>query len=156
MTPRLSSAEYAKRKGERNRRAMKALVDRGSMPGLLAYRGKEPVGWCALAPREEYARYERSRVARSIDGRPAWAIACLYVAAEHRGAGVGGALIRAAVLHARRRGAELIEAWPNNMKGKRLVDVFAWNGIASSFTTAGFREVARRTPSRPYMRRELD
>lgn len=155
MTPRLSSAEYAERRGERNRRAMKTLVDRGAAPGLIAYRGKQPVGWCALAPRDEYVRYARSRVAKSIDGRSAWAIACLYVADGHRGSGVGGALIRAAVEHARRNGAELVEAWPVDPKGKRLVDVFAWNGIASSFIAAGFREVARRTPTRPYVRREL-
>jgi hypothetical protein len=31
---------------ERNKRAMKAIVESGRVPGLLAYLGDEPVGWC--------------------------------------------------------------------------------------------------------------
>lgn len=156
MTPRLSSAAYAKNKGAANKRAMKALVERGPAPGLLAYRGKRAVGWCALAPREEYVRYARSRVARPLDARPAWMIACLYVAPDERGKGVSSALVRAALAHARKHGAELVEAFPiEPRKGQELVPVFAWTGIASTFTRAGFLEVARRAPTRPYLRRSL-
>jgi hypothetical protein len=31
-------------------------------------------------------------------------------------------------------------------------DAFAWNGLAAAFRKAGFREVARRSPTRPIMR----
>jgi ribosomal protein S18 acetylase RimI-like enzyme len=155
MTPRLSSAAFARQKGAGNRDAMHALVVSGAEPGLLAYRRDEPVGWCAVGPRDAFVRFARSRVAKPLDERPAWAIACLYVAPAHRGAGVAGALVRAAVAHARTRGAELLEAWPNDPGARRLVDVFAWSGIATHFERAGFREVARRTPTRPYMRCEL-
>ncbi|MBK7877693.1 MAG: GNAT family N-acetyltransferase [Planctomycetes bacterium] len=156
MTPRLTSAQYAQRKGAGNRRAMRALVERGPAPGLLAYRGKEPVGWCALAPREEYVRYARSRVAKPLDARPAWMIACLFVRPDERGKGVSEALVRAAIAHAKKHGGERIEAFPVEPRaGQELVPVFAWTGIASTFTRAGFEEVARRTPTRPYLRREL-
>jgi ribosomal protein S18 acetylase RimI-like enzyme len=155
MTPRLSSAAFARQKGAGNRRAMQALVASGAEPGLLAYHGAVPVGWCALGPREQFVRFARSRVAKPLDARPAWAIACLYVAPGHRGQGVAEALVRAAVAHARARGAALLEAWPNDPGERRLVDVFAWSGIAAHFERAGFREVARRTPTRPYMRCEL-
>lgn len=153
MTPRLPSAQYAKQKGAGNQRAMKALVERGPAPGLLAYRGKRAVGWCALAPREQYVRYARSRVAKPLDERPAWAIACLYIRPYERGKGVSSALVRAAIAHARKSGAELLEAFPvEPRKGQELVPVFAWTGIASTFTRAGFEEVARRSPTRPYLR----
>lgn len=156
MTPRLSSAQYAKQKGAGNERAMKALVERGPAPGLLAYRGRRAVGWCALGPRSEYVRYARSRVAKPLDARPAWAIVCLFIEPKERGRGVSAALVRAAVEHARKNGAELVEAFPvEPRKGQELVPVFAWTGIASTFTRAGFREVARRTPTRPYLRAEL-
>ncbi len=32
------------------------LVDDGSEPGVLAYRDGEPVGWCAVGPRERSAK----------------------------------------------------------------------------------------------------
>lgn len=156
MTPRLSSAQYAKQKGAGNKRAMKKLVEHGPAPGLVAYRGARAVGWCALGPREAYVRYARSRVAKPLDARPAWAIVCLYIRPEERGRGVSAALVRAAVAHAREHGAELLEAFPVEPRaGQELVPVFAWTGIASTFTRAGFREVARRSPTRPYLRREL-
>src|SRR5436190_898686 len=38
----------------------------------------------------------------------------------------------------------------------RLPDVFAWTGLSSAFRKAGHVEVARRSPTRPIMRLELD
>src|SRR5437879_332161 len=43
-------------RAEANRADLKALVDAGKAPGLIAYRGRVPVGWVSLAPREEFAR----------------------------------------------------------------------------------------------------
>lgn len=155
MTPRLPRAEYERSKGEKNRRAMRELVGSGAEPGLLGYIGSEPVAWLALAPRGEYRGLARSRVMKPIDDRPAWTIACIYVAKEHRGAGIAARMIAAALEHARKRGATLVEACPHEPRGERMPDVFAWTGIASSFFANQFVEVARRSRSRPYLRREL-
>src|SRR5687768_7037069 len=38
------------------RAGLKALVDAGKPPGLIAYCGKKPVGWVSLAPRDEFAK----------------------------------------------------------------------------------------------------
>jgi len=46
--------QYLQQKGDSNREAMHALVRGGCVPGLLAYDGPEPIGWCAVAPREAY------------------------------------------------------------------------------------------------------
>ncbi len=157
MTPRLPRARYTACSAEQRKSAMKRIVERGSEPGLLAYEGKRAVGWIALAPRSEYAGLARSRVAKPVDERAAWAVACFYVHPEHRGRGVASALVRAAIAHARKRGAPCLDAWPNEPKrSRRMVDVFAWMGVASLFERAGFREVARRTPTRPYLRAELE
>ena|ERR1700730_10871621 len=43
-----------------NRVELKALVDEGKPPGLIGYRGKVPVGWVSVGPREEYAKLKRS------------------------------------------------------------------------------------------------
>lgn len=155
MTPRLPRAEYERSKGEKNRRAMRTLVESGAEPGLLGYLGREPVAWLALAPRGEYRGLARSRVMKPVDDRPAWTIACLYVAKEHRGEGIAARMIAAALEHARKRGATLVEACPHEPRDERMPDVFAWTGIASSFLANGFVEVARRSRSRPYVRKEL-
>ena len=155
MWSRLSAAEFERGKGERNRRALKRLVDAGGPVGLLAYMDGEPAGWCAVAPREQYARLARSRVLAPVDERPAWSVPCFFVGRAHRGRGVGRALLAAAVAFARGRGAARVEGYPLDPRGKRIADVWAWFGLASTFEAAGFREVARRSPTRPIMRREL-
>jgi len=44
------------------------------------------------------------------------------------------------------------EGYPLDPSGKRLADMFAWFGLAASFRRAGFKEVARRSNTRPLMR----
>ena len=56
---RLTTAEFERLKGEGNRTAMKKLVDSGKVPGILAFSGSRAVGWCSVAPREDFGRLER-------------------------------------------------------------------------------------------------
>jgi GNAT superfamily N-acetyltransferase len=152
MWPRLSGAEFKRGRGAGNQRALKRLVSAGERPGIIAYRAGEAVGWCALAPRDRYARLDRSRVMARIDEQPVWSVVCFFVARETRGSGVTLALLRAAVSHAAKRGATIVEGYPLDASGKRMADAFAWFGLTSSFRRAGFKEVARRSPTRPIMR----
>ena len=152
MTWRRSAKEYSAGKGAGNRAALRRIVRRGDEPGVLAYADDAPVGWCAVAPRESYPRLAGSRVLAPVDAAPVWSISCLFVARPWRRRGVSAALIEAAVSHARARGAKIVEAYPVDPAGKQA-DAFVWTGIASAFERAGFREVARRSPTRPIMRR---
>jgi hypothetical protein len=52
MTWRQSASEFSANKGDKNRAKFQAIVKRGAEPGVLAYDGDEPVGWCAVAPRD--------------------------------------------------------------------------------------------------------
>ena len=67
---RLRRSEYERGKGARNRRAFRKIVVGGETPGLLAYAGKEPIAWCAVAPRSEYPAIGRSRILAPVDDRP--------------------------------------------------------------------------------------
>ena len=49
---RLTRREFEQGQGEVNRQRMKAIVDSGRIPGILAYLQGKPVGWCSVAPRE--------------------------------------------------------------------------------------------------------
>lgn len=149
---RLKRSEFEERKGARNKRAMKRIVESGEVPGILAYADGEPVGWCAVAPRESYPVLQRSRTLKPIDDQPVWSITCFFVARSYRRRGVSGRLVKAAVTHARKRGARIIEGYPVEPKKGRMPDAFAWIGLPSMFREAGFVEALRRSPTRPIMR----
>lgn len=133
---------------------LRALVDAGRPPGLIGYRGRVPVGWVSLGPREEFARLARSPVMKPVDGRRVWSVICFVVPAEYRGEGVAQALLEGAIAYARRHGARLLEAYPVDRRG-RTSDENLWFGTKSMFDRAGFTEVARRRPQRPVVRLAL-
>jgi GNAT superfamily N-acetyltransferase len=153
MVWRLTSKDWQAGKGAANKRAFKSLVTGGERPGVLAYLGKEAIAWCAVAPRSSYSYLERSRVLRAIDEKPVWSISCLFVLKPYRRQGVSVALLRAVTELAKKRGAKLIEGYPSLPKMERIPDSFVWTGLPSAFKKAGFREVARRSPTRPIVRR---
>ena len=149
---RLTRAEYEKRKGAGNRRAFKKIVELGKAPGILAYAGGTPVGWCAVAPRIDYSTLARSRVLAPLDEQPVWSVTCFFVARPLRRRGMTVELLRAAVDFARRKGAKIIEGYPVEAQKGKMPDVFAYTGLPSAFCKAGFVEALRRSPTRPIMR----
>ncbi len=149
---RLTHREFEARKGERNREGLRSLVEQGEVPGLIAYSDDEPIGWCAVAPRESYPRIGRSRILLPIDEQPAWSIVCLFVRKAYRRCGVSERLIGAAVDYAMGQGARIVEGYPVEPKKESMPDVFAFHGLASSFLKVGFREMTRRSETRPIMR----
>lgn len=154
MWPRLQAAEFKRGAGDSNRRALQRLVRADGRPGLLAYAGDEPVGWIALAPRADYPRLEKSRVLAPVDDQPVWSVTCFFIRRDWRGQGLATRLLEAAVEFAAADGARILEGYPTDAS-KRAADAFVWTGIASTFERAGFFEVARRSASRPIMRKTL-
>ena len=144
-------AHAGETRAQANRSGLKALVDAGRSPGLIAYRGKVPVGWVSLAPREEFTRLRRSPVMKRVDDKPVWSVICFVVPSQYRGHGIAHALLHAAVDYARKHGATLVEAYPVD-KRARSSDDSMWFGAKSMYDRAGFREVARRKPARPVVR----
>jgi GNAT superfamily N-acetyltransferase len=154
---RLSSSDFESGKGDGNRAALRALVDAGESPGLLAYSAADPVGWVSLGPRERFSRLARSRVLAAVDDRPVWSIVCFFMRRDHRRHGLLRVMIDGAVDYAGARGAVAVEAYPiDPAAGHRTADVFAYTGFASAFLAAGFVEVLRRSPTRPIMRYTIE
>lgn len=152
---RLPKREFDAGKGEGNRRAMRALVDGGSVPGLLAFVDREAVGWCSVAPREEFSRLARSRTLAPVDDLPVWSVVCLFVARPWRGRGVATTLLEGAADWVAGRGGEVVEGYAVVPRTGRMPDTFAYHGPLSAFLAAGFTEVARPSPSRAIVRRVL-
>ena len=157
MWNRLPRSQYQKQRGAANQRAMRRIVRKGPPPGLIAYAGKEPVGWCAIAPRETYLVLENSRVLARVDEKPVWSVTCFFIPRPWRHRGVSTQLLKAATKFARQRGARIVEGYPLDPRpGKAMATLaWAWPGMLPTFTRAGFQEVERRSPTRPIMRRAL-
>ncbi|MBO0829369.1 MAG: GNAT family N-acetyltransferase [Streptosporangiales bacterium] len=128
----------------------------GTTSGLVAYLDGEPAGWCAVEPRPAYAGLLRVFKV-PWDGRAedrgdagVWAVTCLFTRAGYRKRGVSRALARAAVAHARERGARAVEGYPIIMKKVILEELHV--GTGRVFAHAGLTVVARPTPRRVVMR----
>ena len=152
---RLKRSDFERQKGEANKQSMKSLVASGEVPGILAYAQGEPVGWCAIAPRESYPVLERSRVLKRIDDKPVWSVTCLFIKREQRNKGVSVQLLRAAIEYVKKRGGTVVEGYPVEPKTDRMPDAFAWTGLVSAFKQTGFVECARGSQTRPIMRFEI-
>lgn len=155
LWPRMTSAEYQHSSRETRKTAFRALVDGGAATGVLAFAGDTAVGWCGVAPRAGLNRMQRSRVT-GPDGPDddVWLIHCFYVRRGHRGQGLMSRLIEAATAHARDSGARAVEACPIE-PARPLQWGEGFVGIASAYAGLGFREVARRSPTRPLLRKDL-
>ena len=149
---KLKRSDFLRQRGEGNRRALKSIVNSGVVPGILAYAEGEPVGWCAVAPREAYPTLERSRVLKRVDNEQVWSVVCFFVAKHFRGKGATLKLLEAALKYVREHGGKIVEGYPVEPKKGRIPNASAYTGLASTFRKAGFVEVARRSENRPIMR----
>lgn len=113
--------------------------------GLIAYLDGEPVGWCSLAPRSDYA-YLRQTVwkgrSEDKDDEKIWAVTCFVTRAGFRHQGVSHALAASTVNLARKRGAQAVEAYPMKPEpGKEVTWGDMHVGALSAFLDAGFHIV---------------
>lgn len=146
--------EYHKRPREKNKRALHRIVNQGPPPGLLAFDGERPVGWCQLTPRQDLGWLNRKQALEPFDDVPVWALSCFYVRRGYGRRGVMAALIVEALKAAKRANAPALEAYPiDTALPGSTSNVFT--GTVSPFRRLGFRTVALRQPSRPIMRHDL-
>ena len=151
---RQSSSEWQKRKGSDRKEALKKIVLQGGVPGILAYSDGEPIGWCSIAPREEFHRLERSRTLKRVDKQPVWSVVCFYVVKQFRRRGVSTKLLEAAVKYAGKQGAKIVEGYPSRSK-KKLYDAVVYSGLASAFSKVGFADLGSLSKTKTIMRYEL-
>jgi hypothetical protein len=149
---RLKRSVFDSQKGTKNKNALKKIVGGNLAPGILAYSNKEPVGWCAIAPREHYPVLNNSRVLAKVDDKPVWSITCFFIKKEFRKNNLSSELIKEAVKFATSHKAKIIEGYPQTKKNNNMPAAFVWTGFESAFARAGFKEIERRSENRPIMR----
>ena len=151
---KLRGKAYDESRGIENRQMHKSQVTAGVVTGLLAYSQGEVVAWVAVEPRRAYEKLAYSRALKPVDEQEVWSITCFFVAKKFRRKGIAVELIKAAVEHVRRKGGRIVEGYPVETKEDAPAP-FVFTGTASAFRQAGFKEVARNTPTRPIFRHKI-
>jgi GNAT superfamily N-acetyltransferase len=147
MAWRRTSAEVKVANGANSRRQMLARIHDGVPVGLLAYEGKEAVGWVSVAPRDTF----RLKGAPAEPGEVVWAISCFFVPRSRRREGVSRKLIEGAVAHARENGATVVEAYPVDPDSPS----YRFMGFVPVFAAAGFADLGKPGKRRHVMRLPL-
>ena len=151
MAGRIGAA-YRKRPAGANKAAFRAVVEDGPPPGLLAFDGELPVGWCQVTPRDEVPALDRVPHLKRVDDAAVWSLSCFYVRIGYRRKGVSKALLGEALRMAKRADAPALEAYPFDAA---VSPSASSTGYATTFERAGFKVVARRIAARPIMRHDL-
>lgn len=155
MLWRKTKKQHDRDSGAANRADIEALAKSDLPPGLIATSDGTPAGWISVAPRADFPRLDSSRVLQPVDDAEVWSVSCFLIAKEFRRQGVASALLEAACDFARERGGRILEGYPIAPNKTPYPAAYAWTGFETVFLGAGFEEVARRSPTRPIMRRVL-
>jgi GNAT superfamily N-acetyltransferase len=148
---KLRGKAYDAAKGYETRQMHKSIIDSGTVTGLLAYLQGDVVGWVAVEPRSAYDRLAHSRVLKPVDDEQVWSVPCFFVAKQYRRQGINVELLKAAVEYVKSKGGRIVEGYPVD-GASNYPPPFAFTGTASAFRRAGFKEVARNSPTRPIFR----
>ena len=115
-------------------------------PGVLVYVDDEVAGWCSIAPRAQYGRLARTRKLVVLDDElDAWVAVCFVVRTGFRGHGLMQHLLRGAIEHARKHGADVIEGYPVLTGGTRVDVISGYVGTSDLFAREGFEIAAETT-----------
>ena len=152
---RLPNKVFQDNKPAGNKKMIKQLVKKGMPQGLIASMNKEPVGWIAMAPREDYMRLGNTRIFKPIDDKPVWSITCFFIKREFRHMGLSQQLIKGAIDFAKKKKIKTLEAYPAIPYDKHVPHPFLWVGVLSSFIKNGFSIVRQSSKSRAMVRIDL-
>jgi len=154
---RLPPAVRRENDRQRNKEFIRARIEAGPPPGLLAFDDGGVTGWMQIGPRADVPEFNKQgRVSTPLQPEDAadstvWAISCLFIRTSARRSGLTHRLVHAGIEFALRGGARLLEACPmDQSKDSRSVGLFV--GSSRVFEKAGFARVAERKPGRPLVR----
>ena len=133
MTHRLPKKEFEENKHAGNKRRLHQLVLTNEPVGLLAIINNEAIGWISIAPREQFARLENSRVHKRIDDEKVWSITCFFIKKEYRNQGLSLQILEAAKTFAKKNKIKILEAYPIKPYADKMPAAFAWTGFYSTF-----------------------
>ncbi len=154
---RLPPATRRENNRERNKEHIKARIERGPPPGLLAFEDDQALGWMQVGPRADVPEWNNAgRGSAPVDPADAsdpavWAISCFFLRTKARGRGLTHQLVKAGLAFARENKARMVEACPMDLsRDSRSIGLFV--GSSRVFEKAGFERIVERKAGRPLMR----
>jgi GNAT superfamily N-acetyltransferase len=140
LSYRIPSKENLVLRGPARGKKVAQLMKRGP-PGVLAYIDEEVVGWAAVHPRADTS-FATNRKIPHVDGLDVWSVWCIRVRPGYRKRGISHALLEGAVEFARANGADAIEGYPVDNRGKKVDATMAYVGTRALFEKAAFKKAA--------------
>ena len=126
-------------------RAMKeARVREGRAHAALVFDGPDAVGWCQFGSTGELPNI-RSRKAyeEGLRGLPDWRLTCFFIDRERRGEGIANFALREALREIARLGGGTVEAYPEDVAGRKVSRSFLCSGTLGMFEKAGFEKTRK-------------
>lgn len=126
-------------------RAMKeARVREGRAHAALVFDGPDAVGWCQFGSTGELPNI-RSRKAyeEGLHGLPDWRLTCFFIDRERRGEGIANFALREALREIARLGGGTVEAYPEDVAGRKVSRSFLCSGTLGMFEKAGFEKTRK-------------
>jgi predicted GNAT family acetyltransferase len=140
-----------------NKDFIRARIEAGPPPGLLAFEDGIVCGWMQIGPRADVPQWNnKGRGSAPVDPADAvdpavWAISCFFIRNSARSKGLTHHLVAVGVDFARKNNARFLEACPmDQSKDSRSLGLFV--GSTRVFEKAGFERLAERKAGRPLMR----
>jgi ribosomal protein S18 acetylase RimI-like enzyme len=127
--------EWAARTAADNRRDMSQGIEEGKVTGLLAYVDGKPVGWCNYGETTHLNGVMHRFGLNVAEQQGVGSVACFVIAASYRKHGVASALLDAALVRLRARGARFAEAYPARTSDSAQGN---YRGPLQMFLRAGF------------------
>ncbi len=128
--------------------AMRARVTKRVPIGLLGYLDGEPVAWCSVAPRQTFVQLSKEQ---DDNETGVWAVTCFFIRRSHRGEGLSAQMLKAAIAHAKKAGATVVESYPVDPDSPS----YRFMGFVPLYEAQGFEEIGRAGTRRHVMRKAL-
>lgn len=126
------------------RETKERLVREGRAQAVMVFEGETAVGWCQFGPPHELRNIKhRKQYEAEPGGLPDWRITCFYVGKGYRKRGVARVALSGALDEIARLGGGVVEAYPEDVEGRKTSSSFLHGGTVAMFEREGFSRVRR-------------
>ncbi len=126
------------------RETKQRLVREGRAQAAMVFERETAVGWCQFGPPHELRNIKhRKQYEQEPGGLPDWRITCFYVGKGYRKRGVANLALAGALEEIARLGGGVVEAYPEDVEGRKTSSSFLHGGTLAMFEREGFDRVRR-------------
>jgi GNAT superfamily N-acetyltransferase len=142
---------------ELTKRWKEHLVGAGCAHAALVFDGDTTIAWCQYGtPNELPNIYHRKEYQSGLtEPAPPYRITCFFVDRDHRRRGVAEVALQGALDLIASEGGGTVDAFPNDVQGKKTSSSFLHNGTRTMFERAGFEYLRPLGTKKCLMRRQV-